>query len=142
MLSFIGGLVVFSLAIGVIALVWESVRGNLYQVHIYIVPEKQVFIFSRGNQRIVFDTLSYFKNDSSFLDADVNDLYISKYAPKTNSVNDFLALDKDNNIIAVVPVSFFGGDNLAVHKTGQKKPKWMKYTEFQEKQFELLQNAK
>ena len=142
MLELIGGIVVFTVAIGVLMWIWESIKRTFFQFHIYIVPDKQLFIFSRGNTRIVFDTLSYFKSTASFLDASVNDLYITKYAPNTTSESDYLALDKDSNLVAVIPVSILGGDDLAVHIGNEKKPKWMKFTEFQEKQFEILRNAK
>ena len=128
-------IIVFICLTAVVVFAWEMIQDKYFHPRIYLVPDKKVFILSQGNYRIVFDTLTYITDSN-----DVNRLYTGRYSKLNAPLADaYLALDRDQQLVAVLP--YYGKEysSIALYAPGMDKPEWIRITEFVEKSTAYLQ---
>lgn len=127
------------LIIGFLIWIWGDVKIKYYQPHIFFVPNKKEFILSQGNYKIIFDTLTHVEARGIY--SDVNDLYISKYSIiETRYVDDYLALDRNGKLVAIVPYRQIYSNKLPLYMPGSDKPEWLSVADFEEKQHDIIKS--
>ena len=141
MLEIIGLVIGVSIVGGLGTLIWYKAKEAAFpRPSIYLIPGEEVYVLSQGNIRVVFDKLSLVGGDMMTMD-DVNtNLIIGKYSP-VDPTKIYLVLEKEKAFVAVAPIDMREDSGVEVYIPNSNKPTWMKITDFQEKQHDLLSRS-
>jgi len=105
-------------------------------LRIYRVQSKKSFIYSRGNRKILFDSLAVIDQPSTFSDMDINSIGISRLGGGADVSSKYLVFGRREEDIATVPYRDITRVELYMNSSG--KPISMGLHEFLERQESLL----
>lgn len=115
----------------VLSWIWSYIERQV-RPRIYFLPEKSLFLYSKGSQRVLFDYLSLMKSEAngSFFGG-INRLSISK-PNELNESNSYLVFDRNDEAIAIMPYSARYSTNKRdlILVGPDKKEKWLGIDEF------------
>lgn len=141
MLEIIGLVIGLAIVGGLGTFIWYKAKDAVFpRPSIYLFPDEEVYILNQGNVRIVFDKLTLVGGDILTMDDINNSLIIGKYSP-VDPTKTYLVLEKDEAFVSVVPIDMREDSGVELHLPNSSKPTWMKITDFQEKQLDILSQS-
>lgn len=134
-------LIMSIISVSVISYLWYKVQALIYpHTTVYLVPEKNTFIYRQGQYRIIFDSLGIIGEDTS-ASGDVNTVIVEKYS-LLDPAKPHITLARAGKLVAVIPVSIDKHPRIEISLPGENRSRWMTIPEFKEQQAKILQDVK